>query len=333
MNLNPGRHVLFLGRLLPFGVLALLISLDASPFDKTPRQWPQLSTSHGPIKLGGTIKEAIQGSSDLLLTDMPMTDAELQQVHDMRGVRLLHVATAVTAVVPCYNLGGLKVPLNFSSDTLAAIFLGKITKWNDPAILALNPSSHLPAADIIVIGHAMEDGSTFALTDFLSKTNTDWRRSVGRVRSFGALPAFARGQSAEDLAELVKHTPNSISYTELWAAKGQDLQIGRVKNRSGNCIDPSPASVAAAALTASPEIRDDFRASITDTKGPHDYPIASFTWIVIPNNFGDSEKRAVVISFLKWVLSEGQDSPESMNLGRLPRSVADGEIHLIDSLP
>jgi phosphate transport system substrate-binding protein len=333
MNLNPGRHVLFLGRLLPFGVLALLISLDASPFDKTPPQWPQLSTSHGPIKSGGTIKEAIQGSIDLLLTDMPMTDAELQQVHDMRGVRLLHVATAVTAVVPCYNLGGLKAPLNFSADTLAAIFLGKITKWNDPAILALNPSAHLPAADIIVIGHAMEDGSTYAWTDFLSKTNTDWRRSIGRVRSLVALPALARGQTSEDLAELVKHTPNSISYTELWAAKGQDIQIGRVKNRSGNCIDPSPASVAAAALTASPEIRDDFRASITDTKGPHDYPIASFTWIVIPNNFGDSEKRAVVISFLKWVLSEGQDSPESMNLGRLPRSVADGEIHLIDSLP
>jgi hypothetical protein len=210
MNLNLGRHVLFLGRLLPFGVLALLISLDASPFDKTPPQWPQLSTSHGPIKSGGTIKEAIQGSIDLLLTDMPMTDAELQQVHDMRGVRLLHVATAVTAVVPCYNLSGLKAPLNFSADTLAAIFLGKITKWNDPAILALNPSSHLPAADIIVIGHAMEDGSTYAWTDFLSKTNTDWRRSIGRVRSLVALPALARAQTSEDLAELVKHTPNSI---------------------------------------------------------------------------------------------------------------------------
>ena len=244
MNLNPGRHVLkpLIGRLLPFGVLALLFSLDASPFDKTPPQWPQLSTSHGPIKSGGTIKEAIQGSIDLLLTDMPMTDAELQQVHDMRGVRLLHVATAVTAVVPCYNLGGLKAHLNFSADTLAAIFLGKITKWNDPAILALNPSAHLPAADIIVIGHAMEDGSTYAWTDFLSKTNTDWRRSIGRVRSLVALPALARGQTSEDLAELVKHTPNSISYTELWAAKGQSVQIGRVKNRSGNCIDPSPGS-------------------------------------------------------------------------------------------
>jgi phosphate transport system substrate-binding protein len=315
------------------GVLLLAGSMLASPFDKTPPQWPQLSTSHGPIRSGGTIKEAIQGSIDFLLTDMPMTDAELQQVRETRGVRLVHIAAAVTAVVPCYNVTGLHAPLNFSSDVLAAIFLGKIRKWNDPLILALNPSSHLPAADIIVIGHAMEDGSTLALTDFLSKTNADWQRSVGRVRSFGALTALARGQSAEDLVELVKQTPNSISYTELWAAKGQDIQIGRVKNRSGNCIDPSPASVTAAALTASPEIRDDFRASITDTKGPHDYPIASFTWIVIPNNFGDSEKRAVVISFLKWVLTEGQDAPESMHLGRLPRSVADGEIRLIDSLP
>jgi len=221
MNLNLGRHVLFLGRLLPFGVLALLISLDASPFDKTPPQWPQLSTSHGPIKSGGTIKEAIQGSIDLLLTDMPMTDAELQQVHDMRGVRLLHVATAVTAVVPCYNLSGLKAPLNFSADTLAAIFLGKITKWNDPAILALNPSSHLPAADIIVIGHAMEDGSTYAWTDFLSKTNTDWRRfnrpsaiTSGATGS-GACSNFRRPR------ELVKHTPNSISYTELWRRRAR----------------------------------------------------------------------------------------------------------------
>ena len=273
----------------------------------------------------------MQGSIDVLLTDMPMTDAELRQVSDKRGVRLLHFATAVTAIVPCYNVGGLKAPLNFSADTLAAIFLGRITKWNDPAIVAMNPSSHLPAADIIVIGHGMEDGSTFALTDFLSKTSSDWRRSVGRVRLFGG-SVLARSQSEEDLVELVKHTPNSITYAELWAAKGRDLKIGRVKNRSGNYIDPSPASMAAAALAASPEIHGDFRASITDTKGPHDYPIASFTWMVIPSNFGDSEKRAVVVSFLRYVLGEGQQSTESMQLGRLPRSVANGEIHLIDSV-
>lgn len=332
MIFNPSPKIYYSPAVSLLGMAVCLTVLHASPFDKTQPQWPQLSTSHGPIKSGGTIKEAIQGSIDFLLTDMPMTDAEMQQVRDMRGVGLVHVATAVTAVVPCYNLDGLKAPLNFSADTLAGIFLGKIKKWNDPAIVALNPSSHLPAADIIVIGHTMEDGSTYAWTDFLSKTNTDWRRSVGRVRSLVALPVLARAQSPEDLAELVKHTPNSISYAELWAAKGQNLQIGRVRNRSGHCIEPSPASVAAAALTASPGIRDDFRESITDTSGPGDYPIASFTWIVIPNTFGDAEKRDVVISFLKWLLTEGQDSTESMHFVRLPHQLADREIRLIDSL-
>jgi phosphate transport system substrate-binding protein len=196
----------------------------------------------------------------------------------------------------------------------------------------LNPSAHLPADDIIVVGHAGEDGSTYVWTDFLSKTNTDWQRSVGRVRSLVTSPALARAQTAQALAELIKHTPNSITYTELSATKGLNVQIGRVKNRSGNCIEPSSASVAAAALTASPEIRDDFRASITDTSGPRDYPIASFTWIVIPDKFGDSAKQSRVISLLKWVLTDGQSSPDSMSLGRLPRSVAEREIRLIESL-
>ena len=334
MALHLSRQLLgpFLGRLLPFSLLALLTLPHASAFDETRRRPPQLSTSQGPIKSARTISEAIQGSIDLLLTDMPMTDEELQHVHETRGVRLLHIATAVTAVVPCYNLAGLEQPLNFSSDTVAAIFLGKITKWNDPSIVALNPSSHLPATDIIVIGHAMEDGSTYAWTDFLSKTNTEWQRSVGRVRLLTARPAVVYGQTKEELAKLVRQTPNSISYTELWAAKDQNLQIGRVKNRSGQSIAPSPASVTAAARTAIPEIRADLRASITDTSGPHDYPIASFTWIVIPDVYQDSEKRSAVISFLKWILTDGQNSSESMHLGRMPPSIVEQEIRLIESV-
>lgn len=318
--------------LMLLGGIAALGSLFALPFDKTPTQWPQLSTSHGPIRSGGMIKEAIEGSIDLLLTDIPMSDAELQEVYDTRGVRLVHIATAVTAVVPCYNLADLKDPLNFSPDALAGIFLGKITRWNDPAILASNPSAHLPNTKILAVGHAREDGSTYAWTDFLSKTNTDWRRTVGRVRSFVAQPALTSGTTAEDLARIIKHTPNSISYTELWAAKGEGLQIGRVENRSGRYIDASPASITAAARTASPETRNDFRASITNTNGLEDYPIASFTWIVIPDNFGDPEKRAVVVSFLKWVLTEGLDASESAQMGRLPAVLARREIHLIESV-
>ncbi len=313
-------------------VIATVTIHHAAPLDGTRLKFPQLSTSHGPIKSGGTIKEEIEDNLDMLLTDMPMTDAEMQLVYDARGEHLLHVATAVTAVVPCYSVSGLVEPLNFSAATLAAILLGKITRWNDPAIAALNRSARLPSSGIIVIGHAIEDGSTYALTDFLSKSNAEWRQSIGRVRSLAKQPARLRGQAPEDLAVLVKQTPNSIALTELWAAKGQNLQIGRVRNRSGHYIDPSPASMTSAALSAAAEIHDDFRVSITDSKGATDYPISSFTWVVIPARFPDSEKRSVVTSFLKWVITDGQSSLESTQLGRLPSAIADREIRLIDSL-
>lgn len=311
---------------------ALALVSRALPFDTTKPQWPQLSTSHGPVKSGGTIKEEIQGSIDLLLTDMPMTDDELRQARNARGVNLLHVATAVTGVVPCYNIEGTKEPLNFSASVLAGIFLGKITKWNDPAITGLNPTAHLPATEITLVGHAQEDGSTYAWTDFLSKTSPEWKRSVGRVRSLFGQPVLLRGRTQEEVADLVKRTPNSMSYVELWAAEDSATQFGRIKNRSGRCIGASPASTTAAARTASTGIVNDFRASITDTTGSEDYPVASFTWVVIPDRFGDSEKRSVVLSFLKFVLTDGQASPESEHLGRLPRSVADRELQMLSSV-
>jgi phosphate transport system substrate-binding protein len=313
------------------GAIAVLTAVYAAPSDGTRPQLPQLLTKHGAVKSGGTIQEEIQGGIDILLTDMPMTDAEMQITYDRRGVHLLHVATAVTAVVPCYNLGGIRESLNFSADALAAIFLGKITKWNDPAIVVLNPTAHLPAADIILIGHEIEDGSTYAWTDFLSKTNTECRQSIGRVRSIASQPAQFRGRT-DDIAVLVKSTPNSIAFTELWAAKGEDIQIGRVRNRSGHFIDASAASMSAAAMSAAAEIRDDFRTSITDAVGAYAYPISSFTWVVIPDPFQDPEKRSVVVSFLKWVLTDGQKSSGSMHLGRLPATIADREIRVIESL-
>ena len=335
MNIYLSRQIskiCFAGLLVLFATTLLAGLYDSSP-DKTPiSRWPQLSTSHGPIKSGGSIKEVIDGSIDLLLTDMPMTDAELQIVYERRRIRLAHIATAVTTVVPCYNLRGVRQPLKFSSETLAAIFLGKITKWNDPALQVLNPVAHLPAADIVVIHHAADDGSTFALSDFLTKTDSQWRHSVGTVRSFSSTqPSALQAPSQEDVAALVKRTPYSIAYMELWAARSQGLDMGSVKNRSGHFIQASPVAATSAAQNAIPSSGDDFRASITDANGVDDYPVASFTWVVVPRSFADPEKRSVVSSFLKWVLSEGQDSTEAMQFGRLPARVASREIGIIDS--
>lgn len=332
INPQPKRqppHRLHIGLSL-VTMLVMLANLRGSHPDK---DLPRVPSSRGPFNSGGTLKQEIEGSTDLVLTDIPITDAERGQALVTRGVRLLQIATAVTAVVPCYHLESIRNPLNFSSQTLASILLGKITKWNDRAIQTLNPAVHLPATDILVIGHLTEDGSTYTWTDFLSKTSANWQRSIGRVRSLPTLPVVARGGTPEEIARLIKSTPNSISYIELWAAKGEGIQIGRARNASGRFIDPSPASASAAAVTASSQIGDDFSASITNMRGPNDYPIASFTWAIIPNTFGDRKRQLAITSFLKWALTQGQDSLEALNFGRLPRVIAQREVQLLDSSP
>lgn len=314
------------------GWVLLCAATVAAPFDKTPPGWPSGLTNRQLITSGRSIQQALEGTVDLLLTDMPMTDAELSQVQDRRGVHLIHIATAVTAVVPCYNLAGIREPLNFSADVLARIFEGKISKWNDPAITAMNPDAHLTPRNIVVVGHAVEDGSTYTLTDFLSKATKQWKESMGPVRSLVDAHAVVSAERAEDIPQLVKQTPDSISFTELWAAKQQNIQIGRVRNSSGRYIEAGRASMAAAAQTAAHQIHTDFRASITNTHGPYDYPLASFTWVVIPDSFGDPGKSDEVVSFLKWILTDGQASSALVNLAPLPRTIADRELTILASL-
>jgi phosphate transport system substrate-binding protein len=325
--------VLRLCRIVPLFVSAAGSVGSLAAFDTPKTLWPQLLTSHGqPLNIAGSIREAIDGSIDFLITGIPMGDAELRQVYKARGVNLIHVATAVTAAVPCYNLSGIDAPLRFSAETLSRIFLGHIRKWNDPALAALNPTIKLPDLDIVVIGHTGEDGSTYAWTDYLSKTNREWRNTVGSVRALLKPAALARGQSEDDVAALVRQTPNSISYVELWSARNHKLQIGRVRNRSGRDIEPSTESMSAAAMTATPEMLGDIRSSITDTRGADDYPISVLTWVVVPDSAPDSEKRRLVLSFLKWILTEGQGAPASTFHGRLPQSVITRELDVIESL-
>lgn len=302
-------------------------------FDTPKNQWPQLFTSHGqPLNITGSIQEAIQGAIDFLITGIPMDDDELRQVYKARGVNLIHVATAITAAVPCYNVKGIDAPLSFSADALSGIFLGRIRKWNDPALTALNPGIKLPDAEIIVIGHMGEDGSTYAWNDFLSKTNREWRNTIGNARALLKPAALARGESEDEVAVLVGRTPNSFGYVELWSAKNHKIQIGRVRNRSGRYVEPSTESLSAAAMTATPEILRDVRSSITNTSGPGDYPISILTWIVVPDAVPDSERRSLVLSFLRWILTEGQRTPASTFHGRLPHTVITRELHVIESL-
>lgn len=210
-------------------VAVLCCQIASGDETRRPPQPPQAARK-SPIQWGETIEDEVQGSADVVLADLPLTDAELVR-HSPQGSRLIQIATAVTAVVPAYDVAGLQEPLRFSSETLAGIFLGTITRWNDPAIAALNPAARLPAAEIRVIGHAKADGSTYTWTDFLSKTNTEWLQLTGPTRSLHGFPAFGQGETATDLAQLVKQTPNSITYLEFWATGMSNLQVGRVEEQ------------------------------------------------------------------------------------------------------
>ncbi len=313
------------------GVAALTGPLHGFDTPKIP--WPRLRTSHGqPLNVAGSIQEAIHGSIDFLITGIPISDDELRQAYQARSVNLIHIATAVTAAVPCYNLSGIDAGMKFSADVLAGIFLGRIRRWNDPAIASLNPTIKLPGSEIVVVGHAAEDGSTYALSDFLSRTNRKWRDTVGNARGLPQLVVMARGENDDDVADLVGRTPNSISYVELWAAKNHSLRIGQVRNRSGHFVEASTESISAAAASALPAMLDDIRASLTDARGLADYPISVLTWIVVPATAPDSESRSLVLSFLKWILTEGQASAESAFYGRLPPPLIAHELQVVESL-
>jgi phosphate transport system substrate-binding protein len=210
--------------------------------------------------------------------------------------------------------------LNFTPEALAGIYLGKITKWNDPAITGPNPEVHFSANDIVVVHRSDGSGTTFVWTDYLSKVSPEWKSSVGSNTSVN-WPVGLGGKGNEGVAGLVKQTPNSIGYVELIYAIQNHLTYGRVRNSSGKFIKASLQTVTAAAAGASKEMQKDVRVSITDAPGADAYPICSFTYLLIPKKFPDARKEKAIKGFLRWMMTEGQGMVESLNYARLPKAV------------
>jgi phosphate transport system substrate-binding protein len=233
--------------------------------------------------------------------------------------------------VPTYNLAGVSGALNFTPEALAGIFLGKVTKWNDPAIAGANKGVNLPAADIIVVHRSDGSGTSYIWTDYLSKVSEEWKSKVSKGTSVN-WPVGLGGKGNEGVTGLVKQTPNSIGYVELIYAVQNNIPYGSVKNSSGNFVKADLASVTAAAAGAAKAMPDDFRVSITDAPGKTAYPISSFTWLLIPQKFQDVGKRDAIKGFLNWMLSEGQDSVETLSYAKLPKEVVEKEKKAINNI-
>ena len=280
---------------------------------------------------GAGIRQITAGTVDFGASDGPMTDEQIAAYEKDRGGAILHFPTVLGAVVPTYNIPGVEASLKFTQKAISDIYLGKITKWNDPEITKSNAGVKLPADDIVVVHRSDGSGTTYIFTDFLSKVSPEWKSKVGRNTSVN-WPVGLGGKGNEGVSGLVKQTPDAIGYVELIYALQNKLPFGDVQNASGAFVRASLETTTAAAAGAAKEMPADFRVSITDAPGKTAYPISSFTWLLIPAKIADAGKRTTLKDFVHWMLTDGQKDTEALYYAPLPKQVVQQEIKAISKI-
>jgi phosphate transport system substrate-binding protein len=291
-----------------------------SVWTKNYSQSDGVQVAYQPIGSGGGVQQVIAGTVDFGASDTPMKDSE--QATAKFGP-ILHIPLTLGAVVPTYNVKGVQTGLKFDGDTLGKIFAGKIAKWNDPALVALNPGTTLPDQPIAVAHRSDGSGTTAVWTDFLTKESPTWVQALGGPdRSFGkdiAWPVGIGGKGNEGVSGVINQTDGSIGYVELAYALAQNLNYGLVKNKAGNFIQPCVATITAGTqgITYPP----DLRVSLTDGSDPNAYPITGTVYALVYQNQTDSAKAKALVNFFSWTLSNGQDDAASVNYAPLGKDL------------
>src|SRR3974390_405417 len=293
-------------------------------FDVYHQKNGSLQFNYQSVGSGAGIKQVTEGTVDFGATDGPMNDEQLKAYQDKHGSAILHFPTVLGAVVPTYNLSGVSGSLNFTPEALAGIFLGKITKWNDPAIAGANKGVSLPAGDIVVVHRSDGSGTTYVWTDYLCKISDEWKSKVNKSTSVN-WPVGLGGKGNEGVTALIKQTPNSFGYVELIYAAQNNIPYGTVRNAAGTFVKADLKSVSEAAAGAAKDMPEDFRVSITNAPGKTAYPISSFTWLLVPSKIQDNAKREAIKGFLTWMLADGQSYAEQLSSAKLPKAVIEKE--------
>ncbi|HEV8524516.1 MAG TPA: phosphate ABC transporter substrate-binding protein PstS [Terriglobales bacterium] len=286
-------------------------------FSEYHKQRPEVQINYQSIGSGGGIRQVLAGTVDFGATDSPMTDDQLRQAK----TPILHIPTVLGAVVPAYSVPGVKGDVKFTPQALAGIFLGKITSWNDKAITDANPGVNLPNQPIVVVHRSDGSGTTFVWTDYLSKVSPDWKNQAGKGTSV-KWPVGLGGKGNEGVAGMVRQIEGSIGYVELIYAEQNKIPYGSVKNSAGTFVKPSLDSTTAAAASVK-NMPDDFRVSITNPPGKDAYPVASFTWLLVPTKAKDPNKGQIIKEFLNWMLDQGQELAKQLTYAPLPQEVKD----------
>jgi phosphate transport system substrate-binding protein len=277
---------------------------------------PGTTITYDAIGSEAGIRELLAGNIDFGASDSPEA---IQTLAPDRENKYLLFPSVVGAVVPIVNLPGVHESIAFTPEALAGIYLGKIRKWNDPILKKANRGIDLPALDIVVVHRADGSGTSYAWTDYLSKTSAEWKAEVGS----GLSPKWPVGRAAsgnDGVAKTVKELGGSIGYVEFIYALENHLGYGRIRDQNGEFVEASLESMAAA-VSHSPEVRDDFKGSIVDAPGEGSYPITTFTWVVVPQHIDDEAKQTAITAFLRWMLGPGQRQAAALGYLALPREI------------
>jgi len=295
-------------------------------FNQYHQEHPDIEINYQSIGSGGGIRQVTAGTVDFGASDGPMSDEQLASAK----VKIIHLPTVLGAVVPAYNIPGFKGELKFTPEVIAGIYLGKITSWNDPAIAKINPGVSLPNQGIIVVHRSDGSGTTYIFTDYLSKVSNEWRDSVGKGTSV-KWPTGLGAKGNEGVAGMVRQMEGAFGYVELIYALQNNISFGPVKNAGGSFVKASLESTTAAAASVK-TMPADFRVSITNPPGKDAYPIASFTWLLVPADWKDKDKEKIIVDFLNWMLDQGQNMTADLNYAPLPDAVKQKEREAIKTI-
>jgi phosphate transport system substrate-binding protein len=296
-------------------------------FDVYAKQNPGIKFNYQSIGSGGGIRMLSNRTVDVGASDAPMTD---QQLSDAPG-KILHFPSVMGAVVVAYNLPGFTGTLRLTGPVIADIFAGKITKWDDDKIKALNPSVAIPSQDIVVCHRSDGSGTSYIFTDYLSKVSPSWSTDPGKGTAV-KWPIGLGGKGNEGVTALVQQTPGAIGYIELIYALNNKIPFAQLQNKAGNWVDASLAGVTAAAASSAGNMAPDFRVSITDAPGPDAYPISSFTWLLVYQKQTNKDVGEQIKKFLSWALAEGQTEAPELKYAPLPAAVVQKETAQIQQI-
>ncbi len=286
-----------------------------------------MTVNYQSIGSGGGIQQFIAKTVDFGASDVPMNAGELQRAGDP----VLQIPDTLGGEAICYNLPGVDSGLKFTRELVADIYLGKVTKWNDPAIQKLNPDAKLPDMAIMVVHRSDGSGTTYIFTDFLSTVSSEWKQKVGTGKSVSwPAPSSVGGKGNEGVAGQVRQSEGAIGYVELAYVIQYHMSYGQLQNKAGSWVSPSPETIAAAAATKGSVSSTNF--SIVDADGPNSFPISGYSWLMVYQKPADPARGAIVKKVLSWLVTDGQEVAKTVDYVPLPKNVRDLALKTISQM-